>query len=261
MFVDSHCHLDQLDLSAYEGDLSNALNMAHDLGISHMLCVCITLKDFPAMLKIVESYSDVSASVGLHPNEMDIEKEPVASDLVTLAQHTKVVAIGETGLDYYRSQGDLEWQRERFRQHILASKKTQKPLIVHMRQATEDTLRILREEHAEAGVMHCFTEDWAAAKAALDLGFYISFSGIVTFQNAKIIQEVAKTIPLEKMLIETDSPYLAPVPFRGKPNQPGYVRYVAEYIAALRQITVEELAEQTTKNFFELFKDAVKNEH
>jgi TatD DNase family protein len=261
MFVDSHCHLDQLDLSAYEGDLSNALNVAYDLGISHMLCVCITLKDFPAMLKIVESYSDISASVGLHPNEMDIEKEPVAADLVTLAQHIKVVAIGETGLDYYRSQGDLEWQRERFRQHILASKKTQKPLIVHMRQATEDTLRILREEHAEAGVMHCFTEDWAAAKAALDLGFYLSFSGIVTFQNAKTIQEVAKKIPLEKMLIETDSPYLAPVPFRGKPNQPGYVRYVAEYIAALRQITVEELAEQTTKNFFELFKDAVKNEH
>jgi TatD DNase family protein len=256
--VDSHCHLDQLDLSDYEGDLSQALEFARDLGVSHMLCVCITLKDFPKMLKIIESQSDISASVGLHPNETDIEKEPMASDLIALAQNKKVIAIGETGLDYYRSSGDLEWQRERFRQHILAAKKTDKPLIVHMRQATDDTLRILREEQADNGVMHCFTEDWATAKAALELGFYISFSGIVTFQNAKTIQEVAKNVPLDRMLIETDSPYLAPVPFRGKSNQPGYVRYVAEYIAQLRGINVVELADETTNNFFRLFKDAKK---
>lgn len=256
--VDSHCHLDQLDLSAYEGDLSKALAYAYDQGVSHMLCVCITLKDFPAMLAIVESLPNVSASVGLHPNETDIDQEPLASDLMTLASHDKVVAIGETGLDYYRSQGDLAWQRERFRQHIIASKKINKPLIVHMRAATVDTLQILRDEQADCGVMHCFTEDWDAAKSALDLGFYISFSGIVTFQNAKPIQDVAKKIPLDRMLIETDSPYLAPVPFRGQPNQPGFVRYVADYIAALRGINIVELAEQTTHNFFTLFKNAVK---
>lgn len=251
--VDSHCHLDQLDLSAYEGDLSKALAFAGDQGVKYMLCVCITLKDFTTMLQLIESLPHVSASVGLHPNELDIEKEPTADELVELAKHTKVIAIGETGLDYYRSEGDLEWQRERFRQHIFASKKTQKPLIVHMRQATDDTLRILREENAEAGVMHCFTEDWNTAVAALDLGFYISFSGIVTFSNAKLIQEVAKKMPLDRMLIETDSPYLAPVPFRGKTNQPAYVRYVAEYIAQLRNMDVVEFAEQTTSNFFTLF--------
>jgi TatD DNase family protein len=252
--VDSHCHLDQLDLTTYEGDLSKALAFAHGQGVQHMLCVCITLKDFPSMLNMIESLSNVSASVGLHPNELDIEKEPTADELIELAQHDKIIAIGETGLDYFRSEGDLEWQRERFRQHIHASKKTKKPLIVHMRQATDDTLRILREEDAEAGIMHCFTENWDAAAAAMDLGFYISFSGIVTFSNATLIQEVAKKMPLDRMLIETDSPYLAPVPFRGKTNQPAYVRHVAEYIAQLRGISLQELAAQTTANFFTLFK-------
>jgi len=251
--VDSHCHLDQLDLSAYEGDLSKALAFASNHDVKHMLCVSITLKDFFPMMEIIKSFPQVSASVGLHPNELDIEKEPTADELIELANNKKVIAIGETGLDYYRSEGDLEWQRERFRQHILASQKTQKPLIVHMRQSTEDTLRILREEYAAHGVMHCFTEDWNTAVAAMDLGFYISFSGIVTFSNAKVIQDVAKKIPLDRMLIETDSPYLAPVPFRGKTNQPAYVRYVAEYIAQLRNIHLVELAEQTTHNFFTLF--------
>ncbi|MBV8801510.1 MAG: TatD family hydrolase [Gammaproteobacteria bacterium] len=254
--VDSHCHLDQLDLSAYENNLSKALAFANENAVKHMLCVSITLKDFLPMLELIDSLPNVSASVGLHPNETDIEKEPTAEELIELANHPKVIAIGETGLDYYRSEGDLEWQRERFRQHIIASKKTQKPLIVHMRQATNDTLRILQEQQVVQGVMHCFTEDWTTAVAAMDLGFYISFSGIVTFSNAKLIQEVAKKMPLDRMLIETDSPYLAPVPFRGKTNQPAYVRYVAEYIAQLRNIPLIELAEQTTNNFFTLFKNA-----
>jgi TatD DNase family protein len=256
--VDSHCHLNQLDLSDYEGDLSKALAFAHNQGVSHMLCVSITLTDFPILLNIAESHPNISLSVGLHPNEIDIENEPAANDLIALAQHEKVVAIGETGLDYYRSSGDLKWQRERFREHIFAAKKTKKPLIIHMRQATEDTLRILHEEQADTGVMHCFTQDWETAKAALELGFYISFSGIVTFQNAQTVQAVAKNIPLERMLIETDSPYLAPVPFRGKSNQPGYVRCVADYIAQLRGIDVVKLADETTNNFFTLFKDAKK---
>jgi TatD DNase family protein len=253
--VDSHCHLDQLDLSPYEGDLSKALALAHTEGVQHMLCVCITLHDFPQMLKIVETYPNISASVGLHPNEAT-EKEPTVEELIALAGHERVVAIGETGLDYYRSTGDVEWQRERFRRHIQAAKKTEKPLIVHMRQATEDTLRILREAQPVSGVLHCFTEDWTAAVTALDFGFYISFSGIVTFSNAKAIQEVAQKMPIERMLIETDSPYLAPVPYRGHSNQPAYVRKVAEYIAQLRGINVVELAQQTTDNFFTLFKDA-----
>jgi TatD DNase family protein len=256
VLVDSHCHLDQLDLSPYDGDLTKALMFAHEQGVGHMLCVCITLKDFPHMLSLVESQPNISVSVGLHPNETDIEREPTADELVALAGNNKVVAIGETGLDYFRSEGDVEWQRERFRQHIRAANRLQKPLIVHTRQALADTLQILREEQANSGVMHCFTEDWAAAQAAMELGFYISFSGIVTFSNAKSIQDVAQKMPLERMLIETDSPYLAPIPFRGKSNQPAYVRYVAEYIAQLRGINVVELAQQTTDNFFKLFKDA-----
>lgn len=253
--VDSHCHLDQLDLSMHDGELSNALIEAKEQGVGHMLCVCITLQDFPQILAIAQSYSEVSASVGLHPNE-EVTDEPTEEDLVSLAQDKKIIALGETGLDYYRSSGDLSWQHERFRRHIRAAKKVNKALIIHSRQAREDTLRILQEENASTvgGVMHCFTEDWEMAKAAIDLGFYISFSGIVTFPNAKEIQEVAKRVPLDRMLIETDSPYLAPVPRRGKPNEPAYVRYVAEYIAQLRGIDVLELAELTTGNFFTCFK-------
>jgi TatD DNase family protein len=256
--VDSHCHLDQLDLTPHEGELSRALKHAADNGVGHMLCVCITLEDFPKVMEVAKNYPHVSASVGLHPNETNVPLEPTAEHLVELAQDEKIVAIGETGLDYFRSTGEVEWQRERFRQHIHASNKTKKPLIVHSRQAKEDTLSILKEEKAEAGVLHCFTENWAMATAALDLNFYISFSGIVTFKNAADIQDVAKRMPLDRMLIETDSPYLAPNPFRGKSNEPAYVRYVAEFIAELRGINVVELAEQTTDNFFRLFKGAKK---
>jgi TatD DNase family protein len=258
--VDSHCHLDQLDLSQHQGDIQQTLNEAERHQVKHMLCVCITLKDFPAVLKIAETFPQVSASVGLHPNEQDLEKEPTAEDLIALAAHEKVVAIGETGLDYFRSIGDVEWQRERFRQHIRAAKKIAKPLIIHTRQAKHDTLQIMQQENAQSvgGVMHCFTEDWQTAQQALELGFYISISGIVTFKTALEIQEVAKRLPIDKLLIETDSPYLAPIPFRGKANQPAYVRYVAEYIAGLRGISVVELAEHTTHNFFTLFKHAKK---
>ncbi len=254
MLVDSHCHLDQLDLTPYEGKLSNALQFAEEQGVKHFLCVCITLEDFPDMMRIIQPYSNVSASVGLHPNEK-VDQEPSIDDLVHLAQDKKIIAIGETGLDYYRSSGDVEWQRERFRQHIHAAKKVKKPLIVHSRQAKDDTLTILKEEDAASigGVLHCFTEDMEMAKQAMELNFYISFSGIVTLSNAKEIQFVAKNIPLDRMLIETDSPYLAPVPYRGKSNQPAYVRYVAESIAALRNEPFERVAEQTTANFCKLF--------
>jgi TatD DNase family protein len=255
MFADSHCHLDQVDLSAYSGDLSQLLANAENHGVKHFLNVCTTLKEFPNILDIAKSYPNVHASIGLHPNELDIDKEPTTEELVALGLNNKIVAVGETGLDYFRSEGDLEWQRERFRCHIRAAKTLKKPLIVHTRQAKEDTMRILNEEKASlvGGVMHCFTEDWLTASQALDLNFYISFSGIVTFRNAVEIQEVAKRVPLEKMLIETDSPYLAPNPHRGKPNEPANVRFVAEFIANLRGITVEEVAKYTTENYFKLF--------
>lgn len=258
--VDSHCHLDQLDLTNHDGDLSKALAFAEKNGVGHMLCVCITLKDFPAVLNIAKSFPNVSASVGLHPNETDIPHEPSVEELVKLADDSKIIAIGETGLDYYRSTGEIEWQRDRFRNHIQTAKLTKKPLIVHSRQAKEDTLKILKEENANTigGVLHCFTENWEMAQTAIDLNFYISFSGIVTFKNATDIQDVAKRMPIERMLIETDSPYLAPNPYRGQSNEPAYVRYVAEYIAALRGIDVVELAERTTENFYRLFKGATK---
>jgi len=257
--VDSHCHLDQLDV------LSNALENAEKQAVRYMLCVCITLNDFSSMLSLVENYTQISVSIGLHPNEkVDSKIEPSAEDLVNLVlaeppqRAAKIIAIGETGLDYYRSVGNTDWQRERFRQHIQAAKILNKPLIIHSRAAREDTLAILKEENAAvvSGVMHCFTEDWATAKAALDLGFYISFSGIITFKNAKELQDIAQKVPLDRLLIETDSPYLAPEPYRGKPNEPAYVRKVAEFIAELRGIALTELADQTTANFFNLFKGA-----
>lgn len=258
--VDSHCHLDQLDLTPYGNELSLALKFAHDQGIKHFLCVCITLADFPDVLRIAKAYPQISASVGLHPNEK-VATEPTTQELIDLAEDEDIVAIGETGLDYFRSEGDLEWQRERFRKHIHAAKAVNKPLIVHSRQAREDTIQVLKEEQANevSGVMHCFTEDWEMAKKALDLNFYISFSGIVTFNNAKEVQEVAKRVPLDRVLIETDAPYLAPQPHRGKPNEPAYVRHVAEFLAKLRGVDVAELAEQTTHNFFTLFKDAKRH--
>jgi|SRR5579885_1606164 TatD DNase family protein len=255
--VDSHCHLDLLDLSD-SSDLDSIIARARQQGVQYILNVCVRLADFPQVLKAAESYPFVSASIGLHPNELG---EEIGKDtLLQKAQHPKVIAIGETGLDYFRSTGDLEWQRDRFRVHIRAAKELQKPLIVHTRDAKEDTIRIMREENAaeSGGVMHCFSEDWHIARQALDMNFYISFSGIVTFKSAATIQEVAKQVPLDRILIETDAPYLAPVPHRGKSNEPAYVRHTAEYIANLRNITIDEFAEQTTQNFFRLFKGAVR---
>lgn len=251
--VDSHCHLGLL-----EGDLNLILSRARENGVQCILNVCVMLADFPEVLHIAHTDPCISATVGLHPNERS--EEVNAEQLILLAQDKKVVALGETGLDYYRSSGEMEWQQQRFREHIWAAKRLKKPLIVHTRQAKEDTIRIMQEEgaHEVGGVMHCFTEDWDMAKKAMAMNFYVSFSGIVTFKNAKMIQEVALQMPLDYMLLETDAPYLAPEPYRGKPNEPAYVRHTAEYLAKLRDITVEKLAEQTTQNFFALFKGAVR---
>lgn len=252
--VDSHCHLDRLDLEPYDNNLSNALSYANELGVAHMLCVSINMENFNAVLDTAKQHDFVSASVGVHPNEVG-GHDPSADELIQMADDENIVAIGETGLDYFRSEGDLTWQHDRLRRHITASRETKKPLIIHMRDATEDTLRILKEEKADevGGVMHCFVEDWETAQRALDLNFVISFSGIVTFNSAKDLQYVATKVPQDKMLVETDSPYLAPVPFRGKSNQPAYVVNVAEKIAQLRGISLEEVAEVTTKNYFNLF--------
>lgn len=257
MLVDSHCHLDMLDLEGFEGGLGAILATAAQHGVGHMLCVAVNLEDFPAMLTLVKKQPNLFASVGVHPNEQHGE-EPSSQQLVMLAQDPKVIAIGETGLDYFRSQGDLAWQRDRFRTHISAAITSAKPLIIHSRDAKEDTLRILQEEGADSvgGVMHCFTEDWETAKRALDLNFYISFSGIVTFKSAETIKDVARRLPLDRLLVETDAPYLAPVPFRGKNNQPAYVRHVAQHIADLRGVSFDEIAESSTRNFFRLFKQA-----
>ena len=257
LLVDSHCHLDRLDLTPFNGELDGALDNAREHGVGHMLCVCIDLEHFADVLRPAQQHANVYASVGVHPNEREGQEPDVAS-LVELASDPRVIAIGETGLDYFRSEGDLEWQRERFRTHIAAAKQSGKPLIIHMREATADTLRLMQEESAGdiGGVMHCFAEDWAAAKAALDQNFYISFSGIVTFNSAKTLKQVAQQVPLERMLVETDSPYLAPTPFRGKSNQPAYVKYVAQHIADLRGSTLEAIGEATTENFFRLFKAA-----
>lgn len=257
MLVDSHCHLDRVDLTPYDGDFSKLIQSTRDAGVSHMLCVSIDLESYPDMLSLVEPFDDVSVSVGVHPNDLD-RREPDVDELVELARHPKNVAIGETGLDYFRTEGDLDWQRERFRTHIRAARAAAKPLIIHTRDAREDTIAILREEQAQdvGGVMHCFTETWEMAKAALDLNFFISFSGIVTFKNADELREVATQVPLDRLLIETDSPYLAPVPFRGKPNEPRYVQNVAEKIAELRGMPVTELAELSRDNFYRLFRAA-----
>jgi len=224
--------------------------------VSNALCVSVDLDKFPEILSLAEKNKNIYASVGVHP-DYELEHEPTQSELVRLANHPKVVAIGETGLDYFRLQGDLEWQRTRFRTHIRAAVECNKPLIIHTRSASADTLRLMQEEGAEqvGGVMHCFTESLEVARAAIEMNFYISFSGIVTFKKALELKEVAKTIPLERMLIETDSPYLAPVPFRGKLNQPAYVKHVAEEIAKLRDISVEEVGNVTSANFSKLFLD------
>jgi len=255
MLVDSHCHLDRLDLSPFDGSLDAVLAAAKAQDIGHFLCVSINLEDYPAMLKLAESHEQVSASVGLHPNEQG-GHDPDTDELVDLAKHPAIVAIGETGLDYFRSEGDLDWQRDRFRRHIAAAKQSGKPLIIHSRDARDDTLKILEEEQADevGGVMHCFTGDWEMAQRAMDMNFYISFSGIVTFKSARELQGIATRMPSDHYLVETDSPYLAPVPHRGKPNQPAFVRHVAEYIAELRGESYEQVAATTTENFRTLFK-------
>lgn len=224
-------------------------------GVTHALSVSVTLEDFPKILAIAEVHPHIFASVGVHPDYADVPAVTV-EQLTALAAHRKVVAIGETGLDYFRLKGDLEWQRERFRTHIRAARLCHKPLIIHTRAAAADTLRLMREENAAevAGVMHCFTEDWDVAQAALEMGFYISFSGIVTFKNAKALKDVAQRVPLDRILVETDSPYLAPVPHRGKTNQPGFVLHVAEELSRLRGIPVEEIGAATTANFQRLFR-------
>lgn len=252
MFIDSHCHIDFPELAERADELMAAMVANR---VSHALCVSVNLPHWPNVIAMAERYPHIYASVGVHPDYED-EVEPTVAQLVALAQHPKVIAIGETGLDYYRLQGDLAWQRERFRVHIRAARATGKPLIVHTRSASDDTLRIMAEENAAeaSGVMHCFTESQAVADAAIAQNFYISFSGIVTFKKAEELKEVARTIPLERMLIETDSPYLAPMPFRGKQNHPALVRHVAEHIADLRGIAVEEVAAATTANFARLFK-------
>jgi TatD DNase family protein len=256
MYVDSHCHINFPELATR---LPEVFSKMAENQVGHALCVSVNLPEFPGVLALAEANPHIYASVGVHPDYEDTP-EPDVEELVRLANHPKIVAIGETGLDYYRLEGDLEWQRQRFRTHIRASRLTGKPLIIHTRSASEDTIRIMREEGAApeaggaGGVMHCFTESLEVAEAAMEMGFYISFSGIVTFKSARELQAVAKAIPLERMLIETDSPYLAPVPYRGKMNEPGLVRHVAEFIAALRGVPVETVARQTTQNFFELFK-------
>lgn len=251
MFIDSHCHINFPELA---DNLDEVLANMRANQVTTALCVSVDLPKFPQILAMAEQHDNIYASVGVHPDH-ELEDEPSQSELVRLADHPKVVAIGETGLDYFRLQGDLEWQRTRFRTHIRAAIECNKPLIIHTRSASADTLRLMQEEgaHRAGGVMHCFTESLEVAQAAIEMNFYISFSGIVTFKKALEIKEVASRIPLERMLIETDSPYLAPVPFRGKLNQPSYVKHVAEEIAKLRGITVEEVGEATSSNFRKLF--------
>lgn len=252
MLVDSHCHLDFPDLA---GDIDDVLRRMRDNDVVHALCIGVTLENWPRVRSIAEAHAALSMTVGVHPDEHEA-REPELAELVSLAAIPKVVAIGETGLDYFRASGDLEWQRQRFRTHIRAARESAKPLVIHTRSASADTLDIMRAERADevGGVMHCFTETMEVAEAALDMGFHISFSGIVTFKNATALKEVAKRVPLDRILVETDSPYLAPVPHRGKRNEPSYVRHVAEYVAALRGISLAELAAATTENFQRLFR-------
>ncbi len=257
MLVDSHCHLDFPDLA---GRLDEVLAGMAAQGVGHALCVCVSLTEFDRVLAIAQRDDRLSASVGVHPDSPQA-LEPDVATLVRLAAHPKVVAIGETGLDYYRTEGDTAWQRERFRIHIRAARQARRPLIVHTRAASADTLRLMREEEAgeAGGVMHCFTEDWATARAALDLGFHLSFSGIVTFKNAAALREIVARVPEDRLLVETDSPYLAPVPFRGKTNEPAFVRHVADCVAQVRGQPPERIAEVTTDNFFNLFSHAKRN--
>ncbi|MET0543333.1 MAG: TatD family hydrolase [Variovorax sp.] len=266
MFTDSHCHLSFPELVEDMPQIRAAMAAAK---VDRALCICTKLEEFDAVHALAQTYDNFWASVGVHPDEEDIQ-EPSLDDLLSRAALPKVVAIGETGLDYYqmeerkggRSVADMEWQRDRFRVHIRAAQQTRKPLVIHTREASADTLAILREEgetgggNAAGGVFHCFTETAEVARAALDLGFYISFSGILTFKKAQDLRDVAAFVPMDRMLIETDSPYLAPVPYRGKTNNPSYVPFVAKQIAELRQLPLEAVAEATSRNFDTLFSTA-----
>lgn len=255
MLVDSHCHLDFPELASR---IDQVLDSMKDAGVGAALCIGVSLERLPDVLSLAEQHINLFASVGVHPEHQDCSEPDVAA-LVRYAKHNRVIGIGETGLDYYWHKDRPEWQRERFRVHIRAAKESGKPLIIHTRNAAEDTLKIMREEGAESvgGVMHCFTETLAVAESAIALGFHISFSGIVTFKNAKQLKEVAKSIPLDRILVETDSPYLAPVPYRGKINEPAYVRHVANEIANLRGLDIKLVEQTTTANFCRLFKVAI----
>lgn len=254
MLIDSHCHLDRLDLAAHGGSLDAALEAARAAGVGHFLCIGVSADNAATVKSLAERYADVDCSVGVHPLDLQPGAEPALDWLLGELAHPKVVAIGETGLDYHYEPESAELQQASFRLHLDAARITGKPVIVHTREARADTLALLREAALpQAGVLHCFTEDWEMAKAALDIGFYISLSGIVTFRNAEALREVARQVPADRLLVETDSPYLAPVPYRGKPNLPQYVREVAEYLAVLRGVSYETLAEQTSSNFRRLF--------
>ena len=251
--IDSHCHIDRVDLDAFGGSIESMLDHARNLSVDKFLCVCIDLEHFDDVHTLSKSYPNIYCSVGVHPTETNC-KDPSIEDLLEYAKSNRVIAIGETGLDYFHVRKDeADWQRDRFRRHIAASNQSGKPMIIHMRDSKEDTIEILSREKAEKGVMHCFAEDLETAEAAIDLGFYISFSGILTFKSAQDLREVAKQIPTERILIETDSPYLTPVPYRGKPNSPAYTYYVAEKLAEIRNTTIGEIAKVTTQNFNQLF--------
>lgn len=257
MLVDSHCHLNMLDLSAFDGSLDKLLKEAAQQQVGAMLCVNVDKQNQAEVISIAQQYNHVYASVGLHPSEAvsDVMSD---QEILQYVDHEKVIAIGETGLDYYYNETGLEQQRDSFVQHLRLANQVNLPVIIHSRSAHRDTIDLMRANNADrcGGVMHCFTESMDMANEAMELGFYISISGIVTFKNAQNVQEVAQAVPLERLLIETDAPYLTPVPFRGKPNGPQHVRFVAEKIAELKQISVQQVAEQTTHNFYQLFTKA-----
>lgn len=257
MLVDSHCHLDKLDLSPYDGDLDAALQAAYARSISHILCIGINLENIDDVVQLAERHEPVFASVGVHPLYRE-SREPSIAELLEIARHPKVVAIGETGLDYFYGEGDLQWQRDRFLIHIEAARQSRLPLIIHTRGAKQDTLDSLRQHGGGEveGVLHCFTEDLDMAKQAVDMGFLISISGIVTFRNASELRDVVKALPLDRLLVETDAPWLAPVPHRGRQNEPQYVVEVAEKVAEIKSVTLEEVARLTTENFFRIFPKA-----
>ena len=255
--VDSHCHLDRLDLKDYPGGLPELMQATAAAGVDHMLCIGVDLESFPAVRELAEQYPNVHCTVGVHPLYRE-SREPTCAELRSLAEHPRVVAIGETGLDYFYAKDDTSWQRQRFAEHIAAARQTGLPLVVHTRDAREDTIAMLRDigESKVRGVMHCFTEDLAMAERAMELGFYISISGIVTFRNADALREVVRALPSDRLLIETDAPWLAPMPHRGKQNEPRYVADVARFVADLKQLPTTELVAITRNNFFSLFNKA-----